>query len=214
MTRLNRPGHLKKMKRLLAHIFCFAILLLAAFEQSNFAQCSLIDNSQGALFITYERTAQVKVEGKEKAQAGIILRLHNNSTCAVIITTGSADNFYKPLPVNPTVLQRVNREIDYDLPDEGLVPEVRYQYQSRGRSGMSGGGDMFFGFRLLGSRSMLFEVPFTHLAPRYASKIVLPFQYAWEQEGRGKVVYSRTENFVTFWSGSLPDDIKQKIRKY
>lgn len=201
------------MKTLFIHIFCFVGLLLIVFVQSDFAQCSLIDNSQGALFITYERTAPVKTDGEDKLKEGVIFRLRNNSTCAVIITTGSADKFYKPLPANPTVLQRIKREIDYDLPEEALVPDIQYRFQTLKESGMSVGGDMFFGFRLLGKRSMLFEVPFKHLDLRFASKIVLPFQYAWEQENRAKVIYSGTENFVTYWSATLPDEVKQKIKK-
>lgn len=202
------------MKTFFTSIFCFISLLLIGFVQNSFAQCSLIDNSQGALFITYERTAQIKIDGDDKLQEGVILRLHNNSTCTVIVTTGSANKFYKPLPANPTVLQRVKREIDYDLPDEALVPDVQYRYQTEKESGMSVGGDMFFGFKLLGNHSILFEVPFKYLGdPRFGSKILLPFQYAWEKENQAKDIYSVTENFVIYWSGALPEEVKQKIKK-
>jgi hypothetical protein len=172
----------------------------------------LINNSRDALFITYERTAQVKIDGEDKLQSGVILRLHNNSTCAVIITTGSADKFYKQLPANPTVLQRVKREID-DLPDGALVPDVQYRYQTSKETGVSVGGDYFFGLKLLGNRSILFEVPFKHFDVRFASKIVLPFDYAWEQESRAKVNYGSVETFVNYWTGELPEDIKQKMKK-
>ncbi len=185
------------MKTLFTNTFYFISLLLIGFVQNSFAQCSLTDNSQGALFITYERTAQVKIDGEDKLQDGVILRLHNNSTCGVIVTTGSADKFYKPLSANPTVLQRVQREIEWDLPDEALVPDVQYHYQTPNESGMSVGGDMFFGFKLLGNRSILFEVPIKHLGdPRFGNKIVLPFQYAWEQENRAKVIYRTCLQFI------------------
>ncbi|MGD9562314.1 MAG: hypothetical protein AB7F88_10100 [Pyrinomonadaceae bacterium] len=98
------------------------------------------------------------------------------------------------------------------MPDEVLVPDVKYRYETVNGTGMSVGGDMFFGFKLLGNRSILFEVPFEHLDLRFASKIVLPFQYAWEQENRAKVVYGGTENYVTYWSNQLPDNVKDKIK--
>jgi hypothetical protein len=60
----------------------------------------------------------------------------------------------------------------------------------------------------------LFEVPFKHLGdPRFSSKIVLPFQYAWEQENRAKVIYSGTENFVTYYTGALPEEMTKQIKK-
>jgi hypothetical protein len=201
------------MKSLFTHLSYFSSLLLIIFVQSGFSQCSLLDNSQGTLFITYETTARVKIDGEDKLQDGVIFRLHNNSTCAVFITAGSANKFYKPLPANPTARQRGLREVDYDLPDGALVPDVQYRYESREGSSVSVGGDMFFGFKLVSGRSILFEVPFRHLDLRFASKIVLKFQYPWEQENRAKVTYSNTENLVTYWSGALPVEVKQKIRK-
>lgn len=185
-------------------------ILLTAFVHGSFAQCLLTDNSRDALFITFERSAEVKIEGEKKLQPGVVLRIHNNSNCAVIIQTGSAEKFYKPLPADSTPLQRVLREIEYELPDEALVPDVQYRYQTRKTSGRSVGGDMFFGFILVGNRSLLFEVPFKHLDVQ-TSGIELQFKYAWEHLNRAQTNYGSTENLVRFGSHDLPDDVKRQL---
>lgn len=201
-----------EMKPVCRHFFYLLSLLLIVFSPDAFARCSLINNSRDALFITYERSALVRVKGENKPQDGVILRLRNNSTCAVIITTASADKFYKPLPANPTALQRVEREID-DLPDGALVPDVQYRYQTSRETGMTFGGDSFFGLKLLGSRSILFEVPLKHFDITFAGKIVLEFDYAREQENRAKVNYPNVETFVNYWAGELPEDVRQKMKR-
>ena len=127
-------------------------------------------------------------------------------------TTGSADKFYKPLPVNPTVLQRIKREIDYDLPDGVLVPEVQYRYPTLKGYNCNIGGDFFFGFNLLGNRSLLFEVPLKHFDSRFGG-LEIKFEYAWEQENRAKDNYGSIEHFVSFSSGELPDEVWKEINK-
>ena len=182
--------------------------LLTLFWVNAYSQCSLLDNNSNSVYITFERTARVKVDGQDKLQRGIVLRLHNNLTCTIIVTTGTANGFYKPLPPNPTPLQLVKREIDYDLPDGALVPELQYRYQTRKESGISVGGDMFFGFSLLGGHTILFEVPFKHLDPTFASVLMIEFKYPWDLPS------SDVKNSVGFWIGSLPDALKIDIAKH
>lgn len=123
------------------------IVSLAVISQINSqeaaAQCDLIDISRDALFITYEKTTRVKTDSG-KLREGVLLRLHNNSTCAVLITSESAEKFVKPLPDNPTIMQRLKREVEYELPDGVLVPEVQYKYSTSSGFRPSGGGRQFF----------------------------------------------------------------------
>lgn len=206
--------NLKKYRKWPSFCFVFVVLLFTSnniWSQKCSARCSLIDNSRDALFITYEKTAKVKTEGGY-IQEGVLLRLNNNSTCAVLVTTGSAEQFLKPIPENPTVLQRIRREIKYDLPDGILVPEVQYRYTTSNSSGLSVGGDNFYGFSLLGKRSILFEVPLKHFDLSSFNNITLIFQYVWEQEKRAKHSYATVESTVRFWTKELPDEVKARIR--
>ena len=199
-------------KFLFMQFSCLLILFFAVCNQSILAQCSLINNSRDALFMTFERTAQVKVKSENKLQDGVVLRLHNNSTCAVLFITGDTDIF--PPSDNQTVLQHNERKID-DLPDGTLIPAVQYRYKTSNEAGMSVGGDSFSRLKLLGNRSILFEVPFTHFDVSPASKIMLPFNYAWEKENRAKVNYLSVEAYVSFyWVNELPVDIIQKMKKH
>jgi hypothetical protein len=198
------------MKSSLFRSLSLSAVILAVFVHGSFAQCSLTDNSRDAVFITFERTAEVKLDGREKLQPGVVLRLHNNSSCAVLIETGSAQKFYKPLPPDPTPLQRLRREVDHELPNGVLVPDVQYRYRTRNSSGMSVGGDMFFWFELVGGRSVLFEVPLSHLDVQ-AAGIELRFRYAWEHSNRARTNHASTENIVRFGSSGLPDDVKRQV---
>lgn len=195
--------------------FTAILFFVIAFSvQNSFAQCSLIDDAQGSVFITYEQTAKVKNENG-KFEDGVILRLQNNTNCSIVIETGSAEKFYKPLPENPTVMQRVKREIDYDLPDNVLVPEVQYLYNAPKThyQNKSVGGDMFFGFRVLGSRSILFEVPLKYFNLKYFHKIVVQFKYDWELKTKGGTFYSSVNHSVDYSGGNFPEELLRRIER-
>lgn len=190
-------------------------IFVAAFQISNLngaAQCRLIDNSRDAVFVTFEKTTKIKSDARN-IDDGVVLRLHNNSTCSIIITAGSAEQFLKPLPENPTAAQLINREVEYQLSDGAFVPEVRYSYDGVRGTMTSVGGDSFFGFELLGARSILFKVPLNHFNRSPGSKIILIFQYAWEQKSRAMHNYPSVENTVTFRSGELPEGLRSIIPK-
>jgi hypothetical protein len=205
------------MKIILANILLIFGLSQAAFSQNGSTPqlgCSLIDKSRDPLFITYERMddPEPKREGIDRDR--VLVRLHNNSTCVVLIKTMEAEKFFLPLPPNPTLMDRVKQGVNYDLPDGAVVPAVKYYTQDNRRSKApeaAWGGDMFFTFRLLGSNSLLFAIPTAYLRKGY--DIVVPFDYAWEKEGeRPKFLYSGdVEHRVNFYGDSLPDDVKRKI---
>jgi hypothetical protein len=166
----------------------------------NVPICSRVTKSHDFLFITYDRHLQQPNKGKDH----VLLRLHNNSTCSVIITSGSAENFQKPLPENPTVLQRLKREIEYELPNDVLVPELQYKYNAEGKERNGIGGDSFFGFYLLPNRSISFEVPKRHFGKfGVGNWIAVPFQYAWEASDQIGNIYPSVETRVLFWTDSL-----------
>lgn len=171
----------------------------------------MIDKSRDSLFITFERTALVKIDAEDKIQNGIVLRLHNNSSCSVVITSGSAEKFLKPLPPNPTPLQRLRREIEYTLPNGVLVPEVQYKYSSKRGMIKGVGGDNFFGFLLSGSNNLMFEVPARNLDFSFGGKIEISFRYVWENESRA--IYRPVEHLVTFYVGDLSSETSRELTR-
>ncbi|HVG32372.1 MAG TPA: hypothetical protein VM911_04805 [Pyrinomonadaceae bacterium] len=205
------------MKIILANILLLLSLSQVPFSQNGSTSqlgYSLIDKSRDPLFITYERLddPDPKREGIERDR--VLVRLHNNSTCVVLIETMEAEKFYLPLPPNPTITDRVKRGINYDLPDGAIVPAMKYYTQDNRRSKTpeaAWGGDMFFTFRLLGGNSLLFAIPTAYL--RKGNDIVVPFDYGWEKEGeRPSPIYSGdVEHRVYFYGDSMPDEVKRKI---
>ena len=208
------------MKLISACILVFLILSQAAIAQDGPPSqpgCSLIDKSRDPLFITYERVDDLdsKREGMERDR--VLVRLHNNSTCVVLITTTEVERFYRAVPSNPTGIERVKRIINSDLPDGAIVPAVKYYTQDSRRVRApepAWGGDMFFELRLHGSNSLLFAIPMAYL--KKDKIVVVPFDYAWEKEGeRPKLLYSGdVEHHVYFFSQNMPDEVKRKIAKY
>lgn len=188
----------------------FAIAVLCV--QNSFAQCSLINDKYNSVYIAYEQAAKIKNENG-KAEDRVVLRLQNNTNCSIIIETGSAEKFYKPLPENPTAMQRIKREIDYVLPDNVLVPEVQYLYNDPKTHSQNKriGGDMFFGFRVIGSRSFLFEVPLKYFNLKYFHKIIVPFRYDWELKTKGGVFHSSVNYSVDYSGGDFPKVLLEKI---
>lgn len=192
-------------------MFVGGLLLLC--PVSGRSQCKLIDGEQGSVYVTFEKTAMVTVDGSEKKVKGAIFQIHNNSSCPILLTTGGASSFYKPLPPNPAVMQRIQREIDWVLPEGAVVPFLQYRYMSRKSNGNAVGGDSFFEFELVGGRYVRFEVPFEHLDPTFANRLDVEFDYVWETDNKDRVKRSNVTNLVTFWIGSLPDDVENEIKK-
>lgn len=192
-------------------IISFGLLLLGSISSN--AQCKLIDGDNGSVYLNFEKTAMVSVDGSDKKVKGTIFQIHNNSSCPILLTTGDATAFYKPLPTNPTAMQRVKREIDWVLPEGALVPYLQYRYQSRKSNGDSVGGDHFFRFELVAGRFVRFEVPFTHLDPTFANELNLEFDYVWETDNKDRVKRSNVVNRVRYFIGSLPEEVQKEIRK-
>lgn len=204
----------QKFRFLAKGLLIFALVAPSSvMGQGQEASCVLNDKSRNALFITYEKLVKVTSERGE-SKAALLLRLHNNSTCTVLITTGSAEKFIKPPAEGSTILRRITTEIDYDLPDGALVPQLQYRYHDRRGAHLSVGGDNFYGFNLSANKSILFEVPFKHLNLSLDGTLAVKFQYAWEMENRSKEIYSSVENYVHFATSDLPESVKEQIRRY
>jgi hypothetical protein len=203
------------MKLLLANI-----LLILGFYQTAFAQnagCSLIDKSRDLLFITYERMDDPDLKRQGIDRDRILVRLHNNSTCPIVIQTTDAEKFFIPKPPNLSVIEKIKRptEIRWDLSEGEIVPAVTFYIQDERRSKVpkaTWGGDVFYGFHVLGGRTILFPIPLAYL--RKGNDIIVPFNFAWEDE-RGKpapkMIFSGdVKHLVYFYKSHVPADVLRK----
>jgi hypothetical protein len=187
----------------------FLFLISTAFAVNAAAQCDALENDRSRLFIAYEKTAKVRVDGAPRTD-GVILRLHNYTGCDIEIVAAGAEKFYKPLPPNPTVRQRINREWHSDLPDGVSVPEMRYFFVTADRSGQNFGGCVMFSFTLTSEKTILFEAALEHFDLRPESKIAVNIRPILGRE-KGKISYGKQLS-IEFAGSSLPEDVQQKIK--
>ena len=122
--------------------------------------CALVDPGRDSLGISFERIDNVALK-RGDGGSGVLLRLHNNSSCVVIIRTTDAKKFVisPSAPFAPS-------NIRHDLNDGEVVPELTFFTQDARYSEApqaAFGGDFFFEFNLPGGRSILFAVPVKYL---------------------------------------------------
>ena len=191
------------------------VLLLLSLSETVFSQdtpsatptCSLIDKSRDSTFVTYERMGDV-TQGESISREMVLVRLHNNTSCALIIRTTNAQKF---------VIDRsaafTPKNIRHDFADGEFVPELAFLIQDgrHSKPPYGFGDDFFFEFNLLGSRSILFGIPVVYLKRGF--DIVVPFKFAWENpSGAPKVrLTGDVRHEVYFYGDSMPANVRQQI---
>ena len=165
-------------------------MLLSAFSNigaqerpANQTGCALIDKSRPAQFISYE--------GGSERISEVTLRLHNNTSCSIIVETddSSPTRFIK-LPNGGVRFETVTSSQDgVRLPLHYLVQDRRRRREPETAYGW---GDSVFTYELLAGQSVVFTVPLIHFRKRL--DIAVPFNYAWESDraigmGAGGVVH-------------------------
>ena len=183
-------------------------VLLSAFsnivaqERSvNQASCALIDKSRPAQFIAYESVSEATSEAT--------LRLHNNTSCSIIVETDDR---------NPTRLSRlpnggVRVEIVTSSQDGVRLPLhylVQDRQQWRAPEPAYGWGDSVFTYEILAGHSAVFTVPISHFRKRL--DVAVPFNYAWEGDraigmGTGGVVHR-----IYFLVEDVPEAVLRRRR--
>lgn len=157
-------------------VIVFSALLIYAFSISvaqprSIGQvgCALIDKSRKAQFISYERTSAISSE--------ITLRLHNNTSCSIIVETD--DRFPTRLSKLPNGGVRVETVTS---PQDGVRLPLHFLVQDRRRwkapEPAYGWGDSVFTYELAAGHYAVFTVPLSHFRKRL--DIAVPFNYAWE----------------------------------
>jgi hypothetical protein len=155
----------------------FAVIVIAVTgsisESRAQASCAVLDKSRAALFITYDKSVG----------SDIWLRLHNNSTCAIIVETSDdaprQAGAGKPIAVHYLVHE--------------LRKPARPAY---------GWGDSVGTAELQGNDSLVFIVPLSQLGKN--SGVAVPFVYAWESHHVGAGFVGGLQHLVYFLSGDLP----------
>jgi hypothetical protein len=100
-----------------------------------------------------------------------------------------------------------NTNLRHDFNDGEFVPELTYfvqdaRYTKAARPAF--GGDFFFEFRLLSSRSILFSV-----APKYLRDdvtVAVPFHYEWERHDRTMI-----DHRIYYPRAALPAEARKQI---
>lgn len=143
---------------------------IVAQERSvNQAGCALIDKSRSAQFISYEGSSET---------SEVMLRLHNNTSCSIIVETDDK---------SPTRLSKLPnggvRAETVTSSQDGVRLPLHYLVQDRQRwrapEPAYGWGDSVFTYELLPGQSAVFTVPINHFRKRL--DVAVPFNYAWEE---------------------------------
>jgi hypothetical protein len=171
-------------------LVCLAVLLfstarLVAAQEIPKGQggCNYLDKEKPSIFISYEReTTGQNPKGQNVRQ--VLLRLHNNSSCTIVIETddivGDETLFKKEvsqMPNGDTLTKYIP-----DPPEGALLP-IFYDIQEAGNKAWRpanywAGRDLVFTYTVPSGRSVTFPVEAKYFKRRYL--ISVPFTYAWE----------------------------------
>ena len=151
------------------------------------AQCRLISNKYGSVYLTFERVGTIPVN--EEHRAGMIFRFRNNSTCAVTISIeGSLD---KPE--------------SYQLRGQRVLPDVLYWLRVGDRRNEDS-GDAFGLVTVPGGRSALLGITFDVL-DEPNGLIEVPFRYNWEDRLQKDGSAVTIEHLAYFAVSQIPKDV-------
>jgi hypothetical protein len=146
-----------------------AILNVSAQEQSaNGPGCKLLDKTLPSQFVSYESNS-----------LQLTLRLHNNTSCSVVVETDDK------VPTRLVQLPNGGRRFEaVSGSEDGVRLSLHYMIQDRQRrrepQPAYGWGDSVHHYEILAGRSVIFSVPI--MLVRRRLDVVIPFNYSWENE--------------------------------
>jgi hypothetical protein len=149
----------------------------------NQTGCAVVDKSRPAQFVSYESASETT--------SVLTLRLHNNTTCSIIVETDDTSPMQlRRLPTGGVKVEPVTTSRD------GVRLPLHYLLQDRQRwrapEPAYGWGDSVYTYELLAGQSAVFSVSKSHFRNRL--DVAVPFNYAWEGDkaigmGVGGVVH-------------------------
>jgi hypothetical protein len=133
------------------------------------AACALIDQNRPAQFVSYEGASQPARE--------VTLRIHNNTSCSIIVETDDrSPTLLTRLPNGRVKAEAVTGSLD------GARLDLHYLVQNRkgwrAAQPAYGWGDSVFTYALRPGQSAIFGVPMSQFRKRL--DVAVPFKYAWE----------------------------------
>jgi len=163
-------------------LICLVPPTLAQRGSGSVDGCFVLDKTRPALFISYERVdTHTRLSGDVFGK-GVVLRLHNNTSCTIILDT----NEDPPKPQARWGRDENGKVTVVSLPLElkdsshiTLLYNTHYEdsrcYDERGPFD----GDVIQVAKLRGGISILFSVPFEVL--KRGGKLRVPFSYEWDR---------------------------------
>ena len=174
---------------------CLSAVLFSASHSSaqgtgSAVDCSRIDKSQSPLFITFE--------GAELKHA--LLRLHNNSRCAVLIPTNQLQGSLK---VVRQADGRAKFETVEELKDGSRVPVVYNLFNRRGSKDtvIVSDGCVVMTSSLFPQQSIVFAIPLDDF--KRNADVGVEFNYPWEEDN-GSAMGGAFGHYVFFRNEYLP----------
>ena len=169
---------------------CALILTFVAIKASGQespqgqAGCAYLDKEKPSLFISYERELTEK-SNKGRPVGWVLLRLHNNSSCSIIVETGdmSGDETLFKKEVRKMPNGEVGTAYIPD-PPEGARLSICYDIQSSKTAAPKPAnylkyGDIAYTYTVPPGRSVTFVVDPKYFKKRYI--ISIPYSYSWEE---------------------------------
>jgi hypothetical protein len=176
--------------------------------------CPALNKSKPPLYISYERPAAEVWDG-DKSVPGVLLRLENNSDCAIS---------FRALPgqvrgADPSFTIKDGKYVR--LPEARIGPlahdqelDLMYLMRYPGDSSLVIEGDFHVAERvtLHGGHYVFFDVPLKYF--KKGGQLFIEYNYDWDdesqiiiKEGRTKVAYPTVEHYVRFDPERLPKEI-------
>lgn len=159
----------------------FSFLLLFLLTYQTAAQCRILNDKYASVYITLERAGEFTEDGETKS--GFVLRLKNNSNCAITIRNESDSDTY-PRP-------------------KGFIEDVPYSYRNGEHMEPKPTGDAFAVMTVLRGKSILFGVPREHF-DMPDGWIEVPFGYKWEEDRQKDGSFVSTSHNVKFSISWIP----------
>jgi hypothetical protein len=156
--------------------------------------CLLLDKTGRPQFISYE--------GLADSNSKVVLRLHNNTNCPIVIETGGAPRQLVKLPNGGFKFEDVTGSQD------GTEVALHYLLRSRRKQTIKPGfiwGDSVQVYTVPAGQTILFNVPLSDVRKRL--DVAVPFAYAWEGNYIGAGFVGGVQHHVYF----LFDDVLKEI---
>lgn len=161
------------------------VLATLLFVEQGWAQCRIINHRYNSVYITFERVGKVSLQN-EAAEPGVILRLRNNSNCAVIIS--------------------IEQSGDFKFRSKTVLPDMLFSYRIGDSWHEITTGDAFLTIPVRGGRSVLFGVPLDRFdEPNGLIKV--PFRYEWEDRAEKDGSRITVEHNTYFATSEIPKEV-------